>query len=80
MFSKTTYFDHLIKVLLLYKKHALNEKLFCNLLTEFVNSHSIDINLGDFNISLYEVNTRLLHILYGMTRLFEIQHICQDLF
>ena len=30
MFSKTTYFDHLIKVLLLYKKHALNEKLFCN--------------------------------------------------
>ena len=62
-FSKTTYFDHHIKLLLLYKKHALNETLFYNWLAEFVNSHNIDIILVDFNINYFEGNTRLLHIL-----------------
>ena len=52
-FSKTTYFDYRIKLLLLYKKHALNETMFYNWLAEFVNSHSIDIILGDFNIELF---------------------------
>ena len=47
-FTKTTNFDHHIELLLLYKKHALNERLFCNWLTEFVNSNIIDIILGDF--------------------------------
>ena len=62
-FSKTTYFDHRIKRLLLYKKQALNETLFYSWLAEFVNSHNIDIILGDFNINYFEENTRLLHIL-----------------
>ena len=52
-FSKTTYFDYRIKLLLLYKKHALNETMFYNWLAEFVNSHNIDIILGDFNIELF---------------------------
>ena len=62
-FSKTTYFDHHIKLLLLSKKNALNETLFYNWLAEFVNSHNIDIILGDFNINYFEGNTKLLHIL-----------------
>ena len=37
--------------------------MFCNWLTEFVNSHSIDIILGDFNINYFDGNTRLLHVL-----------------
>ena len=61
-FSKTVYFDHHIKILLLYKKLALNGTLFYNWLAEFVNSHNIDIVLGDFNISYLEGNTRLLHV------------------
>ena len=52
-FSKTTYFDYHIKLLLLYKKHALNETMFYNWLAEFGNSHNIDIILGDFNIELF---------------------------
>ena len=47
----------------LYKKHALNETLFCNWLTEFANSHNIDIILGDININYFEGNTRLLDVL-----------------
>ena len=47
----------------LYKKHALNETLFCNWLTEFANSHNIDIISGDININYFEGNTRLLHVL-----------------
>ena len=37
--------------------------LFYNWLAEFVNSHIIDIILGDFNINYFEGNTRLLHAL-----------------
>ena len=62
-FTKTTHFDHHIKLLLLYKKHALNETLFCSWLTEFVNVHNNDINMGDFNINYFEGYTRLLHVL-----------------
>ena len=51
MFSKTTCFDYHIKLLLLYKKHALNETMFCNWLTEFINNHNIDIILVDFSIN-----------------------------
>ena len=57
-FSKTTYFDHHIRQLLLYKKHALNETLLYSWLLEFVSSHNIDNFWGAF-----EGTTRLLHIL-----------------
>ena len=57
-FSKTTYFDHHIRQLLLYKKNALNETLLYSWLLEFVSSHNIDNFWGDF-----EGTTRLLHIL-----------------
>ena len=54
IFSKTTYFGHHIKLLLLFKKHALNETLFYNWVAEFVNSHNIGIILRDFNINYFE--------------------------
>ena len=53
-FSKTTYFDHHIKMLLLYKKNALNKTMFYNWLAGFVNSYNIDVIFRDFNINYFE--------------------------
>ena len=78
-FSKTTYFDHHIKMLLLYKKNALNKTMFYNWLAGFVNSYNIDIIFRDFNINYFEGNTRLLHILSNYIQTFPIQHIYLDL-
>ena len=79
-FSKTTYFDYHIKLLLLYKKHALNETMFYNWLAEFGNSHNIDIILGDFNIELFWGKIKGYYMFCPtMSRLFQIQHIYMDL-
>ena len=79
-FSKTSYFEHHIKLLLLYKKHALNETLFYNWLAEFLNSHNIDIILGNFNINHFEGNTRLLQILSNYVQIASNStHLCGSL-
>ena len=78
-FSKTTYFDNHIKLLLLFKKHALNETLFCNCSTEFDNSHKILTLFSEISTS---INLREIQGFYMfckfMSRLFHIQHIYLD--
>ena len=57
---KSSFDNKCIKLLLLYKKHALALNLFCDSLQGFVTNNSVDIILGDFNINGFNKNIRLL--------------------
>ena len=60
---KSSFDNKCIKLLLLYKKHALPLNSFCDLLQVFIPNNSFDIILGDFNINGFNENIRLSHIL-----------------
>ena len=60
---KSSFDNKSIKLLLLYKKHALHLKSFCDWLQGFVTNNSVDIILGAFNINVFNENIRLFHIL-----------------
>ena len=57
---KSSFDNKCIKLLLLYKKHALALNLFCDSLQGFVTNNSVDIILGDFNINGFNENIRFL--------------------
>ena len=56
-------FDRSLKLLLLYKKHAVTLNSFCNWLEHMVINRSIDIILGDFNINALGENQSLINVL-----------------
>ena len=62
---KFSFDNKCIKLLLLYKKHALSLNSFCDWLEGFVTNNSVDIILGDFNINGLNENIRMkiFHIL-----------------
>ena len=60
---KSSFDNKCIKLLLLYKKHALPLNSFCDWLQGFIPNNSFDIILGDFNINGFNENIRLSHIL-----------------
>ena len=60
---KSSFDSKSIKLLLLYKKHALPLNNFCDWLQGFVTNDSVDIILGAFNINGFNENIRLFHIL-----------------
>ena len=60
---KSSFDNKCIKLLLLYRKHALPLIPFCDWLQGFVTNNSVDIILGDFNINGFNENIRLSHIL-----------------
>ena len=60
---KPSFHSKIIKLLLLYKKHALPLNSFCDWLQGFVTNNSVDIILGDFNVNGFNQNIRLSQIL-----------------
>ena len=60
---KSSFYNKCIKLLLLYKKHALPLNSFCDWLQGFVTNNSVDIIFCDFNINGFNENIRLFHIL-----------------
>ena len=58
-FLKSSFTSQTIKLLLLYKKHAIPLTDFCNWLQGFIGSNTVDITLGDFNINAVQEYGRL---------------------
>ena len=53
---KPSFDNKIMKLLLLYKKHALPSNSFCDWLQGFVTNNSVDIILGDFNVNGFNEN------------------------
>ena len=60
---ESSFYNKCIKLLLLYKKHALPLNSFCEWLQGFATNNSVDITLGDFNINGFDGSIRLSHVL-----------------
>ena len=60
---KSSFDNKCIKLLLLYRKHALPLSTFCYWLQGFDTNNSVNIILGDFIINGFNENIRLSHIL-----------------
>ena len=78
IFNETYFYNH-IKLLLLFKKHAINETLFCNCSIEFDNSHKTLTLFWEISTSiiLREIQGFYMFCKF-MSRLFHIQHIYLD--
>ena len=66
--SKSTFERKTIKLFLLYRKHFVNVTAFCSWLQEFLTKNFVDINLGDFNINVFDETDRLSSVWLVMIR------------